>query len=123
MRIIILVLGSMLLLLGVVSMFTPILGGTMMITIGGGMIICSSDTAARYVQVCRAKFGRFNRAMTWLENKMGFNSGTQSGSSGGVMVLFVESTMGNNSLVVSATFTLQVDRGEETCPSTVSRSL
>ena len=71
MRIVILVTGSILLLLGLVSMVTPIPGGTLLITVGVGMVICSSTTAARYIQVCRIKFDRFNRGMSWLENKMG----------------------------------------------------
>ena len=71
MRIVILVTGSILLLLGLTSMVTPIPGGTLLITVGGGMVICSSNTAARYIQVCRINFNRFNKGMTWLENKMG----------------------------------------------------
>lgn len=71
MRILILVSGSLLLLLGLISMVTPIPGGTLLITVGAGMVICTSTTAARYIQVCRVKFSRFNGAITWLENKMG----------------------------------------------------
>jgi len=52
-------------------MATPIPGGTLMITVGVGMIICSSIAAARYIQGRRIKFDRFNRGMSWLENKMG----------------------------------------------------
>ena len=52
-------------------MVTPIPGGTLFIAIGAGMIICSSPTAARYIQACRVKFNRFNKMLTWLANKMG----------------------------------------------------
>jgi hypothetical protein len=52
-------------------MASPIPGGTFLITIGAGMIICSSVTAARYLQTCRVKFSRFNSTITWLEDKMG----------------------------------------------------
>jgi len=72
-RIFILVTGSILLFLGVLSMVTPIPGGTLFIAIGAGMVICSSSTAARYIQSCRTKFNRFNTAVTWLENKIGDN--------------------------------------------------
>ena len=71
MRIVLVVTGSILLLIGLVSMVTPIPGGTLLITVGGGMVICASHTAARYVQVCRSKFRRFNKGVIWLENKMG----------------------------------------------------
>lgn len=65
------VFGSLLLIMGLISMVTPIPGGTLLIAIGSGMIICSSITAAKFIQACRTKFNRFNTAMTWLENKMG----------------------------------------------------
>lgn len=52
-------------------MVSPIPGGTFLITIGAGMIICSSVTAARYLQSCRIKYSRLNSTITWLENKMG----------------------------------------------------
>ncbi len=71
MRIIILVSGSLLLFLGLISMVTPIPGGTLLIAISAGMIICSSITAAHFIQSCRVRFSRFNTVMTWLENKMG----------------------------------------------------
>jgi len=71
MRIVVLVIGTILLVIGLVSMVTPIPGGTLLITVGGGMVICSSNTAAKYIQTCRSKFNRFDRGMTWLENKMG----------------------------------------------------
>ena len=71
MRIVILVMGSFLLLLGLISMVSPIPGGTLLITVGGGMIICSSVTAANYMRRCRVKFNRFNNVISWLENKMG----------------------------------------------------
>jgi len=71
MRILILITGSILLVIGLVSMVTPIPGGTLLITVGAGMIICSSKTAAKYIQTCRTKFHRFNRGVHWLEEKMG----------------------------------------------------
>ena len=71
MRIVILVAGSILLFLGLISMVTPIPGGTFIITLGGGMIICSSHSVARYIRGRRVKFSRFHQGMSWLENKMG----------------------------------------------------
>jgi len=71
MRIIILITGTLLLIFGLISMVTPIPGGTFLITVGAGMIICSSETAARYLQACRSKYNRFDSAITWLENKIG----------------------------------------------------
>ena len=71
MRIIVLVAGSILLLFGMISMVTPIPGGTLLITVGAGMIICSSETAARYIQACRTKSNRVDKIISWLENKIG----------------------------------------------------
>ena len=56
---------------GLISMVTPIPGGTLLITVGGGMVVCSSERAANYIRRCRAKYVRLNKTMTWLENKMG----------------------------------------------------
>jgi len=63
--------GAILLLLGLISMVTPIPGGTLAITVGAGLIICSSETAANKIKVWRSKHTRFNRPVTWIENKMG----------------------------------------------------
>lgn len=71
MRILVLIAGSILLALGILSMVTPIPGGTFAIAIGAGMVICTSETAAGYLQACRAKYGRFNRLIMWMETKMG----------------------------------------------------
>ena len=71
MRLIITIFGVFLLLIGLVSMVTPIPGGTLLITVGGSMVICSSEAAANYVQKSRAKYSRFDNGVAWLENKMG----------------------------------------------------
>lgn len=71
MKILILIFGSILLFVGLISMVTPIPGGTLAIAVGGGMVICTSEAAARYVRSRRARFQRFNKAMTWIENRMG----------------------------------------------------
>ena len=71
MRIVILTTGTVLLVLGLISMVTPIPGGTLLITVGVGMVICSSDTATRYIRNCRTKYARLDKSMSWLENKMG----------------------------------------------------
>jgi len=71
MRTVVLVTGSIILIFGLLSMLTPIPGGTLFITLGGGMIICSSERSAKYIQVCRTKYRRIDSGMYWLENKMG----------------------------------------------------
>ena len=62
--------GSLLLLLGTVSMVTPIPGGTFMLASGSVLLICSSPWFRRCLQFLREKFNRFNRLMSWMENKM-----------------------------------------------------
>lgn len=71
MRVFILIVGSATVILGAVSMVTPIPGGTLLIAIGAGMVICSSHKAAAFVKVCREKFRRFNQLVTWLEDRIG----------------------------------------------------
>jgi len=71
MRIFTLISGSILLLLGLVSMVTPIPGGTLFIVVGGGMIICSSEKAEKYIRGKRLKHAGLNERMIWIEDKMG----------------------------------------------------
>ena len=71
MRIITLVAGSLLLLLGLVSMVSPIPGGTLLIAAGIAMLICSSRRAAALVKRSRRRYVRLNKAMIWLEDHMG----------------------------------------------------
>jgi len=59
------------LLLGLVSMVTPIPGGVLLITIGGGMVICNSERAENYMRIKRQNFTRLDSAMNWMEKKMG----------------------------------------------------
>lgn len=63
--------GSILLLLGLMSMLTPIPGGTLAIATGAGLVICASQTAADMLKNYRIKYSRLNGVITWLENKMG----------------------------------------------------
>ncbi len=56
---------------GLISMVTPIPGGTLAITLGVGMIICASERAAAFIKKGREKYLRLNQVMTWMENKMG----------------------------------------------------
>ena len=71
MRILVLITGTILLLFGLISMVTPIPGGTLLIALGAGMIICSSETAAKTIQSWRGKFNRLDKTITWLEDKIG----------------------------------------------------
>ena len=65
------VAGSLLLLMGTISMVTPIPGGTFMLAAGSVLLICASPWFRRCLQILRTRFGLFNRIMTWMENKMG----------------------------------------------------
>ncbi len=68
MKIVTILAGCVLLLVGLLSMLTPIPGGTAMIAIGLTLLICASETAARFIKVCREKFNFLNKSMTWVEN-------------------------------------------------------
>lgn len=63
--------GVVLFVVGLLSMVTPIPGGTLAMTVGVGMIICASKRATDLIKKNRSTYHRLNRSMTWLENKMG----------------------------------------------------
>ncbi|MGI9205397.1 MAG: hypothetical protein ACR2Q3_15380 [Woeseiaceae bacterium] len=71
MRIVLLVIGSALLLVGLISMVTPIPGSTFLIATGTGLLICTSKRVTSWIRQTRTGSTRFNRSVTWIENKMG----------------------------------------------------
>jgi uncharacterized membrane protein YbaN (DUF454 family) len=71
MRIVLMILGSILILVGLISMVTPIPGSTFFIAFGSGLLICTSERAANWIRRARTRSTRFNKSVTWMENKMG----------------------------------------------------
>ena len=71
MRIVLLVIGSLMILIGAISMFTPIFGGTFLIGAGGALVICNSKRAARWIQQTRGRHARFDGMMRWVEDRLG----------------------------------------------------
>lgn len=71
MRLIMMLSGSLLMIVGLLSMVTPIPGGTLIIAIGAGLILCSSPTAIRCAKKWRTDYRRFNNVVTWIENRIG----------------------------------------------------
>lgn len=71
MRIITLITGSILLVLGILSLATPIPGGILVLALGAGMVICTSETAAGKLREFRTTHPRANRTIVWMESKMG----------------------------------------------------
>lgn len=71
MKFLMILVGSILLILGLLSMVTPIPGGTLAIATGAGLIICASQTAADFLKSYRAKYARLNSTIAWIENKLG----------------------------------------------------
>lgn len=71
MRLIFLTLAIIMLLAGLISMVTPLPGGTLLIAGGCALLICTSKRAARWIKVIRANKVWVNKPMTWMENKMG----------------------------------------------------
>lgn len=65
------ILGSLLLLGGTISMVSPIPGGTFMLAGGSVLLICASPWFRRCLQYLRSRFGWFNRLFEWLEGKTG----------------------------------------------------
>lgn len=67
MRIIQIAIGSVLVLLGLISWLTPFPGGTALIAIGLTLLICASETAARAVKKSRSKIPVLDKGMIWIE--------------------------------------------------------
>ena len=65
------VLAMFSILLGMVSMVTPIPGGTLLIAGGLTMLICSNPTAQYCLMWMRSRVNWVNKAMLWLECKVG----------------------------------------------------
>jgi len=68
-KIAIIIVGSLLLLLGFISMATPIPSGALFIAVGGGMLVCVSPRTQRRVRKQRSTHERFNKSMGWIEEK------------------------------------------------------
>jgi len=71
MNLIFTILASLMLLLGFISMVTPIPGGVLLISGGLTLLICSSSTARLCLRWIRSRYARFNTFFFWLENKVG----------------------------------------------------
>lgn len=71
MRFITFLAGIILFLLGLVFMITPFIGSSLAMVVGLGLIIYSSDRAAKMIRDARLKYIHINRFLSWLEDKMG----------------------------------------------------
>ncbi len=67
--------GALLIIVGGISMLTPIPGGTFMLAVGSVLLICSSPKFRGWMQLCRSKSPRFNRMMLFMERKTGARLG------------------------------------------------
>jgi hypothetical protein len=65
------ILASGAILLGMVSMVTPIPGGVIFIAGGLTVLICYNSTARICLRWIRTRAGWVNKAVFWLENKVG----------------------------------------------------
>ena len=71
MKTIISIFAVILILFGLVSMVTPIPGGTILMAGGLTMLICSSPTAQFCIMWIRAKVNWVNKMVFWLEKSIG----------------------------------------------------
>lgn len=71
MRILAMIAGSALLVLGMISLVTPLPGSSVFIATGSGLMIRASKTVERFTRNCRIRFPGLNRSITWLEDRMG----------------------------------------------------
>jgi hypothetical protein len=70
-NVIISIFASLVLLIGLVSMVTPIPGGTVLIAGSLTALICSSPFARRCLQVMRTEINWLNKGILWIEKKVG----------------------------------------------------
>jgi hypothetical protein len=71
MSLIISALAIISILFGMVSMVTPIPGGTILIAGGVTALICSSPSAQYCVMWIRSRVNWFNKVLFWLQSKVG----------------------------------------------------
>jgi len=71
MRYILMAVAGLLLLIGAISMVTPIPGGTLLLGVGGALLICTSETAARWVMRRRSGNKWLDTGMRWMEDRLG----------------------------------------------------
>lgn len=62
--------ASVTLFVGMVSMVTPIPGGTFLIAVSLTALICSSSRARRCLQVLRIRIEFLNKSILWVEDKV-----------------------------------------------------
>lgn len=70
MNLLITIVSVFVILIGLVSMATPIPGGVFFISAGLTALICSSPTARLCIQRVRTRVNWFNRIFFWLEKKL-----------------------------------------------------
>ncbi len=71
MRVILIVLGSVLLVLGAISMLTPIPGGFILLGLGTAMLICTSTAFSNWLMRRRERSKWLNGSMSWMETHLG----------------------------------------------------
>ena len=71
MNIVISLLALISIVIGMMSMVTPIPGGTILIAGGLTALICSSAAARYCLMWVRTRFAWFNKTIFWLEKKVG----------------------------------------------------
>ncbi|NQU47270.1 MAG: hypothetical protein HQ519_01380 [Planctomycetes bacterium] len=64
-------IGTLLLILGAISMVTPIPGSTFFLASGMTLLICASPWFRACLSWSRRRAKLFNKMMTWLENHTG----------------------------------------------------
>jgi hypothetical protein len=69
-NLIITILAIPVFLMGLVSMVTPVPGGTVMIAFSLTALICTSPRARRCLQIFRTRFNVLNKSILWVENKI-----------------------------------------------------
>lgn len=71
MKLILTITAYLMLLIGLVSMVSPIPGGTFLIAGGCAILICTNERTAGKIRNVRGNKPWVNTSMIWIEDKMG----------------------------------------------------
>lgn len=74
-NLIVTVFASVVLLIGIVSMVSPIPGGVVMIAGSLTALTCTSPRARRCLQFMRTRINVLNKSILWIEEKVGHRIG------------------------------------------------
>jgi len=75
MKLLQIIISYILIIVGAISLISPIPGAALLMAVGLSLLICTSTVAASCIRLTRGKYVRLNQTMAWLENRAGERMG------------------------------------------------